>query len=253
MYVRLGFSIAAHLNPDILLLDEVLAVGDAAFQLKCSQRINDLREMGTTIVFISHDLESIKRICGRVQLMHRGELVASGEPREVIAQYNRLTTRDTDRDDGIAPADEDPLKAEVLSLTCHDAEGRESLTYLTGQSLNVKLRYVAREPLQNVAFYVYFYNEDWILCSHFTTEAEGPVVNLRPGAGAVEFSCPELGLKPGIYFTDVVIKKRDAAPGVEIHWLARCSTILVNEGKATPGAFYMPHTWRFTPEAKAPN
>lgn len=74
MYVRLGFSIAAHLNPDILLLDEVLAVGDAAFQAKCLQRINELKEAGITIVFISHDLGAVERVCDRVLLMQRGKL-----------------------------------------------------------------------------------------------------------------------------------------------------------------------------------
>jgi lipopolysaccharide transport system ATP-binding protein len=69
MYVRLGFAIAAHLDPDILLLDEVLAVGDAAFQLKCIQRIQELEQAGTTIVFISHDLGAVERLCSRVILM----------------------------------------------------------------------------------------------------------------------------------------------------------------------------------------
>src|SRR6188474_1711558 len=78
MYVRLGFSIAAHLQPDILLLDEVLAVGDAAFQAKCLNRITELKEAGTTIVFISHDLRAVERLCERVLLLKRGQIVMSG-------------------------------------------------------------------------------------------------------------------------------------------------------------------------------
>ena len=87
MYVRLGFSIAAHLDPDILLLDEVLAVGDAAFQAKCLQRISELKRAGTTIVFISHDLGAVERLCDRVHPDAAGEIAASGAPREVIAEY----------------------------------------------------------------------------------------------------------------------------------------------------------------------
>src|SRR5215210_5787743 len=87
MYVRLGFSIAAHLDPDILLLDEVLAVGDAAFQQKCLGRILDLKRAGKTIVFISHDLGAVERLCDRVLLMRRGEIEADGDPRETIALY----------------------------------------------------------------------------------------------------------------------------------------------------------------------
>ncbi len=88
MYVRLGFSIAAHLEPDILLLDEVLAVGDGAFQLKCMNRIKELEHAGTTIVFISHDLRAIERVCDRVILLKSGEIVACGPPSEVIKVYD---------------------------------------------------------------------------------------------------------------------------------------------------------------------
>jgi len=90
MYVRLGFAIAAHLDPDILLLDEVLAVGDATFQAKCMQRIKELEAAGTTIVFISHDLTAVERVCDRVLLMNKGKIVANGMPRDVINDYKRL-------------------------------------------------------------------------------------------------------------------------------------------------------------------
>ena len=87
MYVRLGFSIAAHLEPDILLLDEILAVGDAAFQAKCLDRIKQLHSEGRTIVFISHDLASVERLCGRVLLLNHGRIIASGPARDVIETY----------------------------------------------------------------------------------------------------------------------------------------------------------------------
>src|SRR5712664_3939692 len=90
MFVRLGFAIAAHLEPDILLLDEVLAVGDAAFQAKCHERIGQLRESGVTLVLISHDLGAVERLCDRVLLLQHGEIVGNGRPRDVIAQYVTL-------------------------------------------------------------------------------------------------------------------------------------------------------------------
>ena len=91
MYVRLGFAIAAHLDPDILLLDEVLAVGDAAFQAKCIQRIKELETAGTTIVFISHDLGAVERLCQRVILMRKGQIASEGQPRDVIREYHHLS------------------------------------------------------------------------------------------------------------------------------------------------------------------
>jgi lipopolysaccharide transport system ATP-binding protein len=95
MYVRLGFAIAAHLEPDILLLDEVLAVGDASFQAKCIQRIKELEAGGTTIVFISHDLTAVERICDRAILMRSGKIVAEGLPREVIKAYHEVDVSPT--------------------------------------------------------------------------------------------------------------------------------------------------------------
>lgn len=87
MFVRLGFSIAAHLDPDVLLLDEVLAVGDAAFQFKCLNRVDELRQAGKTIIFISHDLNAVERLCDRVLLLERGQIIANGSPVEVIDRY----------------------------------------------------------------------------------------------------------------------------------------------------------------------
>src|SRR2546426_6155115 len=90
MYVRLGFAIAAHLDPDILLLDEVLAVGDAAFQAKCLDRITELRKDGRTLVFISHDLAAVESLCDRVFLLRQGEVYKSGSARDVISEYEHL-------------------------------------------------------------------------------------------------------------------------------------------------------------------
>jgi len=97
MYVRLGFAIAAHLDPDVLLLDEVLAVGDAAFQAKCIQRIKELEAAGTTIVFISHDLDAVERLCQRVILMRKGQIAAEGRPRDVIEEYYQAEATLTSR------------------------------------------------------------------------------------------------------------------------------------------------------------
>src|SRR5262249_52180189 len=95
MYVRLGFAIAAHLEPEILLLDEVLAVGDMAFQRKCLDRVRALRREGRTIIFVSHDLNAVEALCDRVLLMRRGEVIGDGPPSEVIGQYKALPTKGT--------------------------------------------------------------------------------------------------------------------------------------------------------------
>ena len=90
MFVRLGFSIAVHLDADIMLFDEVLAVGDFAFQARCFERVKELREAGKTIVLVSHDLAAIERICDRALLLRSGEVAMIGEPRAVVENYQTL-------------------------------------------------------------------------------------------------------------------------------------------------------------------
>ena len=87
MYVRLAFSVAAHLEPEILMMDEVLAVGDAAFQQKCLDKMHEIRQQGRTILFVSHDMTAITRLCKRVVLLENGKITLDGEPREVVKRY----------------------------------------------------------------------------------------------------------------------------------------------------------------------
>ncbi len=94
MYMRLGFAVASHVNSDVLLLDEVLAVGDEAFQRKCFGRIFEYRRGGGTVVFVSHDAEAVERVCDRAILLEHGELVAEGRPGDVLATYRRALVRE---------------------------------------------------------------------------------------------------------------------------------------------------------------
>lgn len=90
MYMRLGFSVATTINPEILLVDEILAVGDAGFREKCLRRIHSFRDSGKTILIVSHDQGTVRKFCDRVLLIHRGELLADGLPSEVIGRYDEL-------------------------------------------------------------------------------------------------------------------------------------------------------------------
>jgi len=123
MKVRLGFAIAAHVDCDILLVDEVLAVGDEAFQGKCYEKIEEMRRRGATLVFVSHDMNAVRRLCDRVILLHKGRLIERGGSRQVIQRYFLTMSRQR----GIVVAEEKPL-----SLVFHN--GRISL-YLDNKEL----------------------------------------------------------------------------------------------------------------------
>ncbi|MDQ3585210.1 MAG: ABC transporter ATP-binding protein, partial [Acidobacteriota bacterium] len=110
MYVRLAFSVAAHLEPEILIMDEVLAVGDAAFQQKCLDKMHEIRQQGRTIFFVSHNMPAITRLCRRALLMERGQIVGDGLPQQVVNDYLRSswqTGAERDwTDDAQAPGNE---------------------------------------------------------------------------------------------------------------------------------------------------
>jgi ABC-type polysaccharide/polyol phosphate transport system ATPase subunit len=242
MYVRLGFSIAAHLDPDILLLDEVLAVGDAAFQEKCLKRIGEMKESGTTIVFISHDLGAVERLCDRVLLMQRGEIVASGEPRAIVAQYQTVAASKPASSNQEAKANQEKL-AEIRGLTFYDQHGQEATVVHTGDPFTARLEFFSHAELKDVVFEIFFYSADGEQRSQLTSEVSGDPIHLQPGAGAIEFDGPGLGLLPGIYYTDVVIKERGTPKFYD--WTQyNYTTLRVDPGKLVRGQFYMPHEWR---------
>lgn len=242
MYVRLGFSIAAHLEPDILLLDEVLAVGDVAFQQKCLERILELKQAGMTIVFISHDLAAVSRLCDRVLLLEDGRIVESGKPADVVTAY---VGRSASSVSSGAPADPERKPAEVTGLTFYDQGGRPVAEVRTGESLRVRVAYTAHRPLPAAHFSVLFWSMiDGSLQCQFDT-CSGAMLDLSPGPGLVEFMCPSLGLLPGLYEVDAAIGQRDAPDHIE--WKRRFATLRVAAGKAIAGRFYAPHEWRLLP------
>jgi ABC-type polysaccharide/polyol phosphate transport system ATPase subunit len=239
MYVRLGFSIASHLDPDILLLDEVLAVGDAAFQEKCLSRIEALRRAGTTIVFISHDLAAVERICDRVILLRRGEVSATGTPREIITEYQQHV--DPSRINTMKTAVEDD-RAVIDSLVFRSPDGSRPAVFHTGDPLVAHIDFVAHHEIKDAVFEIFVRTGDLTEMCQLTTETSGDVIDLPVGPGSVTFHCNELALQPGMYHANVCVKERVASEA--INWQYQAATLRVDPGKVTRGQFYQANSWR---------
>src|SRR5207237_4886536 len=141
-------AVAAQLEADILLVDEVLAVRDAAFQVQCYERIAELRREGTTLLFISHDLASVDRLCDRVLLMNRGRLVGAGSASEVIGQYQQLVTDSFAADTADASAVATTGAARVLDVRFLDEQGAEVLGTCTGGALRAFVEIDVPSPVQ---------------------------------------------------------------------------------------------------------
>src|ERR1051326_4913625 len=242
MYLRLGFSIAAHLDPDILLLDEVLAVGDATFQAKCLDRVTELKRAGTTIVFISHNLHAVARLCERTLLLSRGEILSDGPTNDVIAEYERRLSSLTPSTPHGEPLITDPRAVEIISLSFYDSQNRKTTSFQTGESLRAVIEYKVNEPIEDAIVEVYFYSIFGNMHCHFTTAAKGERLSLTHGVGAVEFFCAAVALEAATFNVDVGVK-RTGSLSSEFVDCKRAAVLNVTVGRPVLGVFYMPHTW----------
>jgi lipopolysaccharide transport system ATP-binding protein len=236
MYVRLGFSIAAHLDADILLLDEVLAVGDAPFQKRCQERILQLKADGKTIVFISHDLAAVRQVCDRALLLNQGRMVGEGTPSDVIASYARLGGERPrkEEDDSLHPN----KAAWITALTFFDGAGQPTTELSTSRPVRAVVEYQATHSVPGATINLLFYSSgDWTVASHFSTS--GASLELQPGTGAIEFCCDELTLGPGAYSASCSIDDRRG----EIDFVTK-TYFSVAAGGPIRGRFHSPHKWR---------
>jgi ABC-type polysaccharide/polyol phosphate transport system ATPase subunit len=247
MYVRLGFAIAAHLEPDVLLIDEVLAVGDAAFQRQCLARIQELRKAGTTAVFISHDLAAVEQLCDRALLLEHGCIADSGSPRQVVGEYrSRLMVHATPGPPGDAAPT--PPAVALDSVELRD-EGGNVEGCRTGDPLRVRVSYRAAADVEGVWAEVFFYSADGRVLHFQQTTALSPrALAVQAGAGCIEFIVDELPLQPGSY--TVVAALRDSTSQNVLSWTPGPS-LLVSTGKTVRGLFYTPHRWRHVLEPEA--
>ncbi len=147
MYARLGFAIAAHVDPDVLLVDEVLAVGDYAFRMKCYDRMNQLRDNGTALVFVSHNMEDIRRVCNRVIVMYRGSKAFEGTAGQGVAEYSNILRANASRTDKPA-AGGDGLSqrrmthaARIEKVELVDSEGNSCSTVVSGETAFVRITF----------------------------------------------------------------------------------------------------------------
>jgi len=158
MYVRLAFAVAAHLEPEILLVDEVLAVGDAAFQKKCLGKMNDVAQEGRTILFVSHNLTAVQGLCKTGFLLESGNLVYSGGIQETVQKYlesqsNLSQVNISDRNDRHGNG-----SVRIISLSVENAKNQESKTIRSGDSLRVRISFESPNPVLNPRFLVGIYD-----------------------------------------------------------------------------------------------
>ncbi len=209
MHMRLAFAIASHVRADIMLLDEVFAVGDEAFQRKCLGRMYEFRRHGGTIVFVSHDAFAVERICGRAILMEHGTCLIDSVPREVMAEYHRLLAETESRTGSIGTASvtesEDgswgTRDVTVTAFRLCKEDGAEASSFYSGESIALEIEYTVHTPVESLNFAFAVKTMDGVHCFGTTTENEAI---LLPGheSGVLRFAIPRLPLLEGRFSLD---------------------------------------------------
>jgi len=148
MYMRLGFAVAAHVDADVLLLDEIFAVGDEEFQRKCFGRISQFKQGGGTILFVSHDAAAVERLCERAVLLRQGMVEYDGPTREAILRYRSLLAEDRDpAERGAGLREWGSGEARILEATLHGADGEERTQFVAGEPFAVRVRVASDRPV----------------------------------------------------------------------------------------------------------
>jgi lipopolysaccharide transport system ATP-binding protein len=205
MYVRLAFSVAAHLDPDVLMLDEVLAVGDFTFQRKCLDFAHELERKGATILFVSHNMFSIKSMCQRVIYLKRGEVVFDGSVDEGLKRYEadcRLATAPWFHPEPGLP------QIEVTSVEIMGENGQERSLFDFGERLRIRVRYNASDRIERPNFHFSLTRSDDLLCCNFSSISDGVEIDSVSGEGVVELLTPPLKLVSDMYTVSIAVRER---------------------------------------------
>ncbi|HUU37656.1 MAG TPA: ABC transporter ATP-binding protein [Candidatus Desulfaltia sp.] len=257
MYMRLGFAIAINVNPDILLIDEVLAVGDAAFVPRCLDRIDDFRRRKKTILFVSHDLSTVGKICDRVAWLKNGRVRMIGESKRVVDAYLQDVAEKQERsferrqqEPFVESSDQDrrqnrwgKREIEITRVVLKNARGEVGHVFSPEDGMLIEMDVVAHETADDFAFGIGIFNSQGICCYGTNTFLEEYEPVSIQGEGKIIFRIDKLSLVNGTYYLDVAVHKRDGYP-YDYH--RNLYSFLVSSTHKDVGVGLLLHTWSFT-------
>ncbi|MCC7555730.1 MAG: ABC transporter ATP-binding protein [Methanoculleus marisnigri] len=220
MQVRLAFSTAIQTDPEILLMDEVLAVGDMEFQQKCMDVLNRYRNEGVTIVFVSHDLGSVRRFCDRTLLLNHGEQVALGETDEVIDRYiyGRIAEEPVEAADPVEeapPAEEAPRgngRVKITGVSFLNKFGAESARFNAFDPMTIRIFYSARERVADPVFGIVLYSERGEHLYGTNTELKDVEVGILEGTGYIDLQIDRVPFIAGRFLLTAAVQTRSQKP-----------------------------------------
>jgi len=272
MYMRLGFAVAIHVDPDVLLVDEVLAVGDEAFTHKCLDKFAEFKRRGRTVLLVTHSLDLVTRFCDEALWLDGGVARLQGDPKRVVDAYlldvagvenqtleeegvGRALPGSPGGPEGSAPRTTPPdmsraiegrwgsREVEISAVAFAGPNGQPAHVFHSGDPIDIRLQVRAREPVSDLVFGVGIFNADGVCCYGTNTDIEGAASGAMNGDGQVTFTIDRLDLVEGSYKIDVAAHRKNGAP-YDYHRLLH--TIRVVSAIKETGIFRPPHRWNFS-------
>jgi ABC-type polysaccharide/polyol phosphate transport system ATPase subunit len=245
MYMRLGFSVAVHVDPDILIIDEILAVGDQSFQTKCIDRIYEMKRNGTTIVLVSHNLNTVRALCTHLIWLEHGEVKMSGRADDIIDEYLESQTgwivnRNAD---GTGWERWGSRQIELTAVKFMDKSGQAVDAFELGQPMTVEMHYRANEPVEDPVFGLSFFRPDGTYLSGPTNHISGLDLGTVSGDGVLRYSLPELPLSPATYYVTAAIYDKSGEQPYDHHEKAYRFRVVAENGSQYNGLVQFPSNW----------
>ncbi|HEV8250785.1 MAG TPA: ABC transporter ATP-binding protein [Gaiellaceae bacterium] len=242
MAMRLGFAVAAHLDVDVLLLDEVFAVGDEEFQRKCFGKIFEFKQRGGTIVFVSHDASAVERLCERTVLLRGGHVEFDGSTHDAILRYHRQLAAERDPEErGAGLREWGSGEARIADVELLDADGEPRRQFLAGEPLALRLRLVAEQPLDAPRLVYELRGESGLLLAVNALDTSEVGWDRAPGELRVRFDVGRLPLADGRFTLRLGLS--DPGGGRLYHQLDDAVSFLVHPGGEEGGLMRLEGTW----------
>ena len=239
MYVRLGFSVAVEVNPDILLIDEVLAVGDETFRKKCLSKFKTFKEQGKTMLIVSHELETVKKISDRVLLLDQGKLIEYGDPADVVDEYLRLGL--DKQGEQLMTNEWGTRQVEIIGVSLQDKDGQEKIKFTNGENLIIEIKYNSPGPVDNPVFGFSIADQDGKVIFGTNTQITGMMVSRIDGEGIIRIELEKLPILRGKYYLSFAVHNLEHQ--VNYHRLDNWKSIWVESRRDEIGFVDIPVAW----------
>jgi ABC-type polysaccharide/polyol phosphate transport system ATPase subunit len=264
MFMRLGFAVAVNVDPDILLIDEVLAVGDEAFAHKCLDKISDFKKRDKTIILVTHSMGMVRELCDSAMWLKKGEVMKIGDPRMVCGAYLMDVESKEEKDlqeeyrkiaEQLAHGPNGSVQQsrwgggeiQITKVQLLDNQDQEKHVFSTGEGMQIKMFVSVRKPVDDFVFGIGIFNTEGICCYGTNTNIEDFQSVECKGSGEVTFSISDLNLVEGTYFLDVAAHRKDDYP-YDYH--RHLYTFKVRSIIKDVGIFRPQHRWEFSPNIR---